>query len=537
MMNSSEQKKAAAQAAAKRKAALRKKKKQRRALLLSFLFLALAVALLVWAVSLLKNKPGTGVDLPEATPAPIVSAPSNRKFTEGTSVNGISLSGKTSEEASAALTDSLAKLLPAYSVTLQNDTIGTVVLYAEDMGLSFDVESILAEAADGSSIVVRPTLNRETLLNALYAVNNTLSNHAENATVSVEFESYTVGKTQYTKPKFVYTSGKAGQQLDCESIISQVETALASGETAPVISPEIIISEPAVTVEMLKKQRTKLASYSTTYYFSGTSSATEAELANRQARDINISKAVGLMNYIVLYSGQSFSFNEATGNRSEKNGWAYAKAVYQGGYRAETGGGVCQVSTTMFNALLRAGVTGIKHSEHSIPSDYVDVGWDATVDYGHIDFKFKNNKEEPIYLFVYITKNKSSSRKKNIVVEVYGAEESGVEYKTRDELVLTDPAVNPTTKPDKTQFTDYASVIQNKHDGYTVNIFVDKYVNGANTGCVFQYQAIYKKIEQVTLVGTKPTPTPVPTKTPKPTATPKNPVPEGGGGDSPYISY
>lgn len=526
-----------AQAATKRKAAKLKKRRQRRALLFSTVFLLLAVALLIWAISLLKKRPGGGGTPVEATQAPGASSgmfASDSRYPEGTMVNGISIGGKTADEARALLTNGLELQLRNYRVTLENETIGTKVLYAEDLGLSFDVDAILVQAQSGGVINVHPTVNRDTLRNSLYAINDTLSNHAENATVDVEYDSYSVGKVKYTKPKFVYTAGKAGQQLDCDAVISQVEEAISSGETSAVISPEIIISEPAVTVETLKKQRTKLATFTTTYYFDGTKSTSEAELENRRARDVNISKAVGLMNYIVVYSGQSFSFNDATGRRSEENGWAYAKAVYQGGYRAETGGGVCQVSTTMFNALVRAGVTITKHQEHTIPSDYVDVGWDATVDYGHIDFKFKNNKDDPIYIFIYITKNKGSSRKKDIVVEVYGPEEPNVTYKTRDEIVETDPAVNPTTKPDKSQYTDYSSVIQNPHDGYTVNIFVDKYVDGVYVETTFQYTAIYKKIEQVTLVGTKPTPTPVPTKTPRPTATPKS-APSYD--DNPYISY
>lgn len=541
MAYSTQQRKSnAEQAAAKRRAAKRKKKQQRRALLFSALFLALAVVLLIWAISLLKTRTGGGGDTPPAsTVVPgstsgTVSA--NGRYPEGTMVNGISIGGKTMDEARELLTNGLALQLGNYSVTLTNDTIGTRVLSAEDMGLFFDIDAILIQAQAGGSITVHPSVNRETLLVSLDAINNTLSNHAVNATVSVEFESYTVGKTQYTKPKFVYTEGKPGQQLDFESIVTQIEAALAVGETSPVISPEIIVSEPAITVDMLKRQRTKLATFSTSYYFAGTGSTSAAELENRQARDINISKAVGLMNYIVVYSGQTWSFNETTGNRSEKNGWAFAKAVYQGGYRPEPGGGVCQVSTTMFNALIRAGVTITKHSEHSIPSNYVPVGWDATVDYGHIDFKFKNNKDEPIYIFVYITKTKGSSRKKDIVVEIYGPAEPGVEYRPREELVATDPAVNPTTKPDKSQYTDYSAIIQNPHDGYTVNIFIDKYVNGAYAGTSFQYTAIYKKIEQVTQVGTKPTPTPVPTKTPKPTKTPYvAPYPASGG--NPYVGY
>ena len=200
------------------------------------------------------------------------------------------------------------------------------------------------------------------------------------------------------------------------------------------------------------------------------------------------------MNVITLKPGESFSFNKKTGDRTEKKGWAMAPAIYGKDHRPEPGGGICQVSTTMYNALLRAGVEITYHRPHTIPSDYVDLGWDATVDYGHIDFKFKNNKKNTIYLFVYITKNKDSSRKKEIHVDVYGMEEPGITYKAYADVPIEDKAVNPEIKYDKKQYEGYQEKTRNAHDGYVVTTYVDMYTNKANPQTIYSYTALSPRL-------------------------------------------
>jgi len=241
-----------------------------------------------------------------------------------------------------------------------------------------------------------------------------------------------------------------------------------------------------------------------------------------------------MMQVTVLKPGESFNFNKKTGERSEKKGWALANAVYQGNtYRKEPGGGVCQVSTTIFNAVLRAGITSITRKGHSIPSNYVTknfeegLGLDATVNYGTIDFKFKNDTGHTIYMFVYITKN--NARRKNINVEIYGVKEAGVEYKVRNEILEFTPADDESkTKyvEDKTMKEGEKLLVISPHDGYRVKTYVDKYVNGRFEKTVRTEETVYKVIYAEYKIGKaqatpSPTKTPKPTNTPKPTATPK----------------
>ena len=542
-----EEEKARRAAAARKRAAARRKeqerKRQKRIFLLAAGMFLTAVVVLVWAVVLMVKRSRldvVAVDAsPDATaytaPAQTGSSPTSQTgdpgsippassvIPRGVTVNGVQVGDLTVDQARSALTQSFENDLNSVAITLKNEYFNAT-LNRNDIGAYFDMDAALATAAaSASDAQVKATMlyDKETLTQALAALNDKVPGHATNATMSIDYDSYTVGKTTYQKPKFVYTEGTNGMQLDTVAVVSQIEYALQSGTYQLSFSPNVTVSEPAVTVESLKKATTKLSSFYTLYYFTGTSSTAKDILETRQGRDANISKGVGIMNVITLKPGESFSFNKKTGDRTEKKGWAMAPAIYGKDHRPEAGGGICQVSTTMYNALLRAGVEITYHRPHTIPSDYVDLGWDATVDSNHIDFKFKNNKKDTIYLFVYITKNKDSARKKEIHVDVYGMEEPGITYKTRTELLSEDKAVNPEIKYDKKQYEGYQEKTRESHDGYVVATYVDMYTDKKNPQTIYSYTASYDKIEELWIYGTKPTPTPGPTKTPKGAIPPK----------------
>ncbi len=541
-----EEEKARRAAARKRAAARRKeqeRKRQKRIFLLAAGMFLTAVVVLVWAVVLMVKRSRLDVVAVDASPdttaytAPAQAGssptsqtsdpgsipPASSVIPRGVTVNGVQVGDLTVDQARSALTQSFENDLNSVAITLKNEYFNAT-LNRNDIGAYFDMDAALATAAaSASDAQVKATMlyDKETLTQALAALNDKVPGHATNATMSIDYDSYTVGKTTYQKPKFVYTEGTNGMQLDTVAVVSQIEYALQSGTYQLSFSPNVTVSEPAVTVESLKKATTKLSSFYTLYYFTGTSSTAKDILETRQGRDANISKGVGIMNVITLKPGESFSFNKKTGDRTEKKGWAMAPAIYGKDHRPEAGGGICQVSTTMYNALLRAGVEITYHRPHTIPSDYVDLGWDATVDSNHIDFKFKNNKKDTIYLFVYITKNKDSARKKEIHVDVYGMEEPGITYKTRTELLSEDKAVNPEIKYDKKQYEGYQEKTRESHDGYVVATYVDMYTDKKNPQTIYSYTASYDKIEELWIYGTKPTPTPGPTKTPKGAIPPK----------------
>lgn len=533
-----------------------KKKKRRRRKNQRFLFfvavcvLVVAIAVLVTAIVLAngcscrKNPADAPTESPSdqtgtETPVPITD---DSVISGDVVLEGVSLKNLTIREGREQLRSALDRKKSTLDITVSYESYDPLTLDADTIGLDYteeDVDEALRNAASGTQITatIPMRFDSEKLRSALYELNDRIPNHAINAQAEVKFKTNKIDNVKHSQPYWDFTPGQNGAKIDFDALERQVSDAIASDNYTASLTPSVTVSEPEITVDSLKAQLSLLGSYSTSYYFKGSTKTDPALVENRKGRDANITKAIGMMQVVELKPGKTFSFNKTTGDRTEKKGWAMANAVYMGStYRKEAGGGVCQVSTTIFNAALRAGITDFNRRGHSIPSDYVTskfedgLGFDATVDSNHIDFSFKNTTGHTIYMFIYLTKNKDSSRKKNINVEIYGQKEEGVEYKVYNEILEQTPyddASKYEYEYDKTMLTSAKPVLLNTpHNGYKVKTYVDKYKDGRFVRTVRTEETIYKPIYPIYRVGTaevtpKPTNTPKPTKTPKPETTPK----------------
>src|SRR5699024_6531690 len=101
-------------------------------------------------------------------------------------------------------------------------------------------------------------------------------------------------------------------------------------------------------------------------------------------------------NNIILLPGEEFSYNNTVGKRTKENGFGEAAAYLNGETVQEVGGGICQTSSTLYNAVLLSNLEVTERTNHTYVSGYVPIGRDATVSWGGPDFKFKNDKEYPI---------------------------------------------------------------------------------------------------------------------------------------------
>ena len=152
-----------------------------------------------------------------------------------------------------------------------------------------------------------------------------------------------------------------------------------------------------------------------------------------------------------------FSYNKATGARNWVNGYKSAKVIIGGKYVNGEGGGVCQVSTTIYNAALLSGMRIEEVHNHTMPSRYVPRGRDAAVSYGYTDFKFKNPYSHPIYIKNIVSNGAITSKiygcsqdreklyikteekieKTNITVKTYRVYLDEENNKIREELIAT----------------------------------------------------------------------------------------------------
>lgn len=164
---------------------------------------------------------------------------------------------------------------------------------------------------------------------------------------------------------------------------------------------------PTVTNESLGMEAfpNKLSSFNT-YYGSSSSN-----------RKTNIELAVAKINGTVLMPGEDFSYNETVGQRTAANGFKSAP-VYENGQVVDgIGGGICQVSSTLYNACLYSNLEIIERHPHGFKPSYVSPGLDATVSWGSVDYKFENNRDYAIKLVCYCQGGR-------IYIDIYGLEQS-----------------------------------------------------------------------------------------------------------------
>lgn len=262
-----------------------------------------------------------------------------------------------------------------------------------DAGGRFDVEEALEQAlAVGRkdsflSLLVNGGKDRDTNIAVPFRFNE----------AQLDKKLAEIGKAVYVAPKNAKAKINAegeiavaglevkGVRLDPEAtkaalLKDGVESLRDGGYTDLVVAEEL----PHIAAADIKKLNHKLGTF-TTYYGSSSS--------NRQH---NVEKAAGRISGTLLAPGDTFSYNEVVGPREPELGWLNAPTYQDGQVVPGPGGGVCQVSTTLYNAALRANLKIVARTGHSMPVHYVPAGLDATVAYGSIDFKFQNSHKTPL---------------------------------------------------------------------------------------------------------------------------------------------
>ncbi|MCH1624309.1 VanW family protein [Ferdinandcohnia quinoae] len=168
---------------------------------------------------------------------------------------------------------------------------------------------------------------------------------------------------------------------------------------------------PKVDSELLSSIRTTKIGQYVTYFNS-----------NNEARSTNISLSTSAINNYVILPNETFSFNKVVGKRTTAKGYLAAPEIVKGELIEGIGGGICQVSSTLFNAVDRAGVEIIKRYSHSKRVPYVPPGRDATVSWYGPDFTFKNSYNQPILI-------RAKTIGGSLIISVYSSED--INYKPR----------------------------------------------------------------------------------------------------------
>lgn len=327
-----------------------------------------------------------------------------------------------------------------------------------------------------------------------------------------EIDIDSIYKEVYKEPKDAtfnadpYELHKEEDGLDFAITLDEARAMVADRQDTYTIPLKVL--KPKITVKSLPQEAfpDQLATYSTTY------------ASSNYNRSTNISLAASAVNGTVLMPGETFSYNGTLGQRTTAKGYREAGAYVNGQVSTEVGGGICQVSSTLYNAALLCNLEIVARTNHSFEPSYVPAGQDATVSWKSPDFQFKNNREYPIKLV-------ASAGGGRVTFIIYGVK-SNNDYEVKIQSSKTGSI------PFSTQYVNDDSlpvgttkVTQSGSNGCRSVTYKILYKNGQEVSRTLINSDTYNPHNQVIAKGTKPVEVqPVPTPTPSPDSTTSEPT-------------
>lgn len=427
-------------------------------------------------------------------------------------VNDIPLEGKTLDEARVAVTQQVSNLISSWRITLRTQDGRSWDITGKDLKMQYDVadqlDQLWAIGHMGSSsaryeqvkaLSEEPVMRYTTLSYDLSGVNQILTQ------IKQEVDQPPVSATRVNDeskwPPFSYTDDIPGRELDItglnEKICAMVDT-LQSGVVDLTPTP---VQAP-VTRKYLESQIVQLSSYETAI-----------GATSDPGRFINIENGTSRFDKLIIKSGEQVSFNKVAGRRTYSNGYADAPELAYGDYRTGVGGGICQVSSTLYNAVVNAGLEIKTRYQHSLASNYVPLGLDATVQDDRLDFVFKNTTNADIYISTEYYKKKGYWYTK---FTIHGRPDpNGYTYKLESKVVEEIPVPEPTYIPDKNAeyvvYDDQTKEISKGHEGHVVDVYlVTMDAKGLEISREKKYTDTYKAMTPKVYVGVTPRETPIP---------------------------
>ena len=374
----------------------------------------------------------------------------NSVFHNGVVVNDVSIGGMTYEEALKALKPVEDRMVEDVGFTLHyNDE--TTQFPLSFFNVEYDTKQILGDAimlaSEGEPELVQQQIDRiaaegryysisctvtpkENLISSkIYNIASYLFENPVNASFEANPDSVYVDPKAYegiedptTLPdyvspdRFIYHEGKTGRTAYPQEAIDEILARTESGDYGDVVM-RVETTYPEITLDNIE-DKIVMRSHFESSYASGSYGAPN--------RLHNVKKACGLVNGTCVPPADPadpdskvnvFSTNDCLGYRTLEDGWLPAPGFVDGGARSEDspGGGVCHVSSTLYNAVIKADLKIVYRINHSSHVGYVDWGLDATIDSGRIDFKWANNTEHNVYVFMWV-----DTKKKLVCCEIWG---------------------------------------------------------------------------------------------------------------------
>lgn len=444
----------------------------------------------------------------EAREQEITELLARKTFYPGARVAGVDLGGKTRAEAEKLLAPKAADLRGKVKIEVDCSGKGMRYTLTED---SFAFTTNLPAALDEAY-----NLGREGEREARYAAIEQLAKKPVDIPLTCTISREAMAKSAkaladqidipVTEPKvssfmpkemqFVISDGKDGLKLDQADLAEKLaklfgldkadkRTRTAESKTTGKAIGIASVVKPKKTVDDIPRRAELLGAFSTT----------STNTANGNA---NMKLALGSFNGKVLQPGETFSFNGSTGDTTTgKLGYKKAGAISGGKMTEAYGGGICQASTTLYGAVLRADLEVVERHNHTWPSTYVPIGQDASVNYGSTDFRFKNSSENPIYL-------SASMSGRKLTVEIYGTRKGDWDtIKIESKRTETIKAGSAITQNDSTLAKGKRVTERAAKNGSRAKAWKVYYKKGKEVRRTAIASSYYPPVRQIVRVGTK----------------------------------
>lgn len=428
-------------------------------------------------------------------PAVTAQAEDGRILANGITIGGIDVSGMTITDAQDAISNHFVSLEQGeLSLTVGDGK--SIEVSGSELGISWSNPDVIeqAYALGHKGNVVQRYKALKDLEQTGYSFDLEYGFNEEQIRDIVEnrCSSFNQEKINYTLVKtsdgFTVTNGQTGYVIDTDASVSAIENFVATQWNGEAAAVNLVVTEdkPLGSAEELSKVKDVLGTFTTSYKSSGAS------------RSANVANGCSLINGTTLYPGEEFSVLDTITPFTEANGYYPAGSYLNGVVVESIGGGICQVSTTLYNAVLLAELDVTERHNHSMIVTYVDPSADAAIaESGGKNFKFVNSTDYPIYIEGVTTSDK------HITFTIYGVETrpGNRTVSFESEVLSTTPASEDQYVTDSSNGLGYVGT-QSAHIGYKAQLKKIVKENGTVVSEEVVNSSNYKMVPRIISVGT-----------------------------------
>lgn len=432
--------------------------------------------------------------IPNASAKYVMAASEDEVVTKGVYIDSIHIGGMTVKEAEQTVKDYVSNL-QSKTITVNIDGNNEMITLG-DLNYHYEKNNYIEEALEigryGNLIKRYKELKDIEDSNLIYKLNFTIDDEKLTEFIDTKGSQYNIPAVNATVSRvggqFVYTNESKGRKLEAKETIASIKAAIFDtwNQENITITATVTDDEPLYTRALVERTNTKIGSFSTTYTNSS------------EDRAGNLANGARLINNTVLYPGDVFSAYEKLTPFTTANGYFEAGAYDNGKVVDSIGGGACQVTTTLYNAILLAELEVVERASHSMTISYADLSRDAAIAGTWKDLKFKNNMDVPVIIEVY-----TSGR--TITFNIWGEEaRDTANRKIKFESVTLsekEPGPDVVTE-DPTKPVSYRETTQAPHTGYTAELYKIVYENGVEVSRTRVNKSTYNASPRYITVGT-----------------------------------